>query len=75
MYKESMNGATAKSTPSASKIDEKEMRRLHKQDYWLLITRTKLMMDLIFVCKYYQRDGRLVGVGANGKMQRTTCSD
>ena len=55
MYKESMNGATAKSTPRTSKIDEKEMRRLHKQDYWLLITRTKLIMDLIFVCKYYSR--------------------
>jgi hypothetical protein len=45
-----MAGATAKSTPKASKIDEKELARLHKQDYWLQITRAKLVIDLIFVC-------------------------
>jgi len=49
MYTESMAGATAKSTPKASKIDEKEQARLHRQDYWLQITRAKLVMDLIFV--------------------------
>jgi len=49
MYSESMAGATAKSTPNASKIDEKELTRLQKQDYWLYISRAKLVMDLIFV--------------------------
>lgn len=51
LYKESMSGATAKSKPTTSKIDEKELSRLQKQDYWLQITRAKLVMDLIFVCK------------------------
>jgi sulfite reductase alpha subunit-like flavoprotein len=45
-----MTGATAKSTPKASKIDEKELARLQKQDYWLQMSRAKLVMDLIFVC-------------------------
>ncbi|KAK0206248.1 hypothetical protein DFS33DRAFT_1381369 [Desarmillaria ectypa] len=49
LYKESMSGATAKSKPKMSKIDEKELERLQKQDYWLQITRAKLAMDLIFV--------------------------
>ncbi len=52
LYKESMSGATAKSKPKISKIDEKELERLQKQDYWLQITRAKLAMDLIFVCEY-----------------------
>ncbi|KAJ3575166.1 hypothetical protein NP233_g1268 [Leucocoprinus birnbaumii] len=49
MYKESMTGATSKSQPKATKIDEKELARLQKQDYWLQISRAKLVMDLIFV--------------------------
>lgn len=51
LYTESMTGATAKSKPKASKIDEKELSRLRTQDYWLQVTRTKLLMDLIFVCE------------------------
>lgn len=50
MYSESMTGTTAKSTPKASKIDDKELTRLHRQGYWLRISRAKLVMDLIFVC-------------------------
>ncbi|TEB35516.1 hypothetical protein FA13DRAFT_1684101 [Coprinellus micaceus] len=49
MYNESMSGATAKSKPKISKVDEKELSRLRKQDYWLQVTRAKLVMDLIFV--------------------------
>jgi len=49
MYKDSMSGATAKSKPTSTKVDEKEIGRLQKQDYWLQITRAKLTMDLIFV--------------------------
>ncbi|EAU84269.2 hypothetical protein CC1G_01265 [Coprinopsis cinerea okayama7 len=50
MYNESMaNGASAKSKPKVSKIDEKELSRLQRQDYWLQVTRAKLAMDLIFV--------------------------
>jgi hypothetical protein len=52
MYNESMSGASAKSKPQASKLDEKELSRLQKQDYWLQVTRAKLAMDLIFVCEY-----------------------
>jgi len=49
-YTESMTlGATAKSNPAASQIDEHELSRLHKRDYWLVMTRNKLLMDLIFV--------------------------
>lgn len=50
LYTESMTGATAASKPKASKLDEKELSRLRTQDYWLQITRAKLLMDLIFVC-------------------------
>jgi len=49
LYTESMSGATAKSKPTASKIDEKELSRLRTKDYWLQISRAKLTMDLIFV--------------------------
>ncbi|KAF8165164.1 hypothetical protein B0H34DRAFT_649724 [Crassisporium funariophilum] len=49
LYTESMTGATAKSKPKTSKLDAKELSRLRKQDYWLQVTRAKLLMDLIFV--------------------------
>ncbi|KAF5393726.1 hypothetical protein D9757_000176 [Collybiopsis confluens] len=50
LYNESLSGATAKSkSPAATKIDERELARLQKQDYWLQATRAKLMMDLVFV--------------------------
>lgn len=50
MFNESMaNGASAKSKPRVSKLDEKELSRLRRQDYWLQMTRAKLVMDLIFV--------------------------
>lgn len=52
LYSESMTGATAKSKPKTSKLDEKELSRLQKQDYWLQVSRAKLAMDLIFVCTY-----------------------
>ncbi|KAH0587334.1 hypothetical protein H2248_006134 [Termitomyces sp. 'cryptogamus'] len=49
LYSESMTGATSKSRPKSTKTDEKELTRLRKQDYWLQISRAKLVMDLIFV--------------------------
>jgi hypothetical protein len=49
LYTESMSGATAKSKPTASKIDEKELSRLQSKDFWLQVSRAKLTMDLIFV--------------------------
>ena len=52
LYTESMSGATAKSKPTASKIDDKELSRLRTKDYWLQISRAKLVMDLIFVCTW-----------------------
>lgn len=51
LYSVSLTGATAKSNPQISKLDDKELSRLKKQDYWLQVTRAKLLMDLIFVCK------------------------
>ncbi len=53
LYDESMSGATAKSRPTVSKIDDKQLSRLRNKDYWLQISRAKLVMDLIFVCAYY----------------------
>ncbi|KAI0370256.1 hypothetical protein BV20DRAFT_306592 [Pilatotrama ljubarskyi] len=49
LYSESMGGATAKSNPAASRLDEKELVRLQRQDYWIQVTRLKLFMDLVFV--------------------------
>lgn len=49
LYAESMSGATAKSTPTNTKIDDTELQRLNQKMYWLQVTRTKLLMDLVFV--------------------------
>ncbi|THH08548.1 hypothetical protein EW146_g8953 [Bondarzewia mesenterica] len=49
LFADSMTGATAKSTPRNTRIDETELHRLQRQDYWLQITRAKLVMDLAFV--------------------------
>jgi len=49
LYTESMTGATAKSKPTTSKIDDTELMRLRRQDHWLQVTRIKLVMDLVFV--------------------------
>ncbi|KAF9779468.1 hypothetical protein BJ322DRAFT_1101703 [Thelephora terrestris] len=50
LYTESMTlGAATKSNPSANKSDETELGRLKKQDYWLVVTRNKLLLDLVFV--------------------------
>ena len=51
LYSESMSGATAKSNPTANKLDEKELARLQRQDHWIIVSRLKLIMDLIFVCE------------------------
>lgn len=51
-YDESMTGATAKSNPTNDKLDRKELTRLQRQDYWIQVSRWKLIMDLIFVCEY-----------------------
>ncbi|TFY72497.1 hypothetical protein EVG20_g523 [Dentipellis fragilis] len=48
-FAESMSGATAKSTPRNSKVDETELQRLQRQDFWLRVQRLKLVMDLVFV--------------------------
>ncbi|KAG6378436.1 hypothetical protein JVT61DRAFT_12691 [Boletus reticuloceps] len=48
-YSESLEGATSKSRPKASKVDEKELGRLRRKNYWLQVTRAKLIMDFIFV--------------------------
>lgn len=58
LYKESMAGTTAKSNPRATRLDEMELKRLQRQDYWLSITRAKLLMDLIFVCELMQVSDR-----------------
>ncbi len=47
-----MGGATTKSNPAANKLDNKELVRLRRQDYWIQVTRMKLLMDLIFVCEF-----------------------
>jgi len=49
LYSESMAGTTEKSKSRSSKFDEKELVKLQKKDYWLQVTRLKLIMDLIFV--------------------------
>jgi hypothetical protein len=51
LYAESMAGATAKSTPHNTKVDDRELKLLQRQAYWLQVQRTKLLMDLIFVCE------------------------
>ncbi|XP_006460181.1 hypothetical protein AGABI2DRAFT_191941 [Agaricus bisporus var. bisporus H97] len=50
LYNESMTGVTAKSKGKSTEDDEKELARLQNKDFWLQISRAKLMMDLIFVC-------------------------
>jgi len=48
-YKESLEGATSKSRPKITKLDEKELARLRRNSYWLQVSRAKLIMDFIFV--------------------------
>lgn len=52
LYTEANAGQTAKSNPKNSKIDETELSRLRTKDHWLQVSRAKLTMDLIFVCKF-----------------------
>jgi hypothetical protein len=47
-----MTGATSKSKGKSTKLDERELARLQRRDYWLQISRTKLLMDLIFSCEW-----------------------
>ncbi|TCD71321.1 hypothetical protein EIP91_011092 [Steccherinum ochraceum] len=49
LYNESMAGTTSKSNPTNDKLDRKDLTRLQRQDYWIQISRWKLIMDLIFV--------------------------
>jgi hypothetical protein len=46
-----MTGTSGKSIPNR-KHEEKELQRLRTKDYWMKVQRTKLLMDLIFVCEY-----------------------
>ena len=62
------NGASAKSKPKISKVDEKELGRLRKQDYWLQVRRAKLVMDLIFVCEF---SNALFGLSTQNKLIET----
>jgi len=49
LYDESMLGATTKSNPRANTLDGKELARLQRQDHWIVLSRWKLLMDLVFV--------------------------
>jgi hypothetical protein len=50
-YDESMVGTTNKSIPTR-KFEDKELQRIQEKDYWLQLTRAKLLLDLVFVCEY-----------------------
>lgn len=77
LYKESMSGATAKSNPTANKLDEKELARLQRQDHWIVLSRWKLLMDLTFVCKsiHISMSDRPSLSLTSRRPKRTTCSD
>ncbi|THH05125.1 hypothetical protein EW145_g5029 [Phellinidium pouzarii] len=49
LYVDSMSGTTASSKSTTSKVVERELEKLHRQDFWLRIQRTKLLLDLLFV--------------------------
>jgi hypothetical protein len=53
MYAETMSNGTIKTKPSTKKSDERELSRLRQKDYWLQVSRAKLIMDLIFVCESF----------------------
>ena len=46
LYRESVSKAGTR-----TKEDEKELEQLEEDEYWLGMTRAKLVMDLIFVCE------------------------
>ena len=50
MYAEGMSGATAKSAPRNAAVDEGELGKLDRQEYWLRVAQAKLLLDLVFVC-------------------------
>lgn len=47
LYREHMAGPGK--TSDGVRVDERELEKLRKQDYWLQVSRAKLLMDLIFV--------------------------
>jgi len=49
LYAESVTASSGTSKSSVSLQIEKEMKKLRRQDFWLKIQRTKLLMDLLFV--------------------------
>lgn len=52
MYQDEMGSgdiANLKISSGGKKLDEKEVKRLNRKDYWLQVTRAKLICDLIFV--------------------------
>lgn len=55
LYADSVNNPNAKAgaASASSKLAQQELEKLHRQDYWLRMQRLKLVMDLVFVCEYY----------------------
>jgi hypothetical protein len=49
LYNESMATPSA-GTTTGQATDEVELTKLRRQQYWSQVQRTKLLMDLIFVC-------------------------
>ncbi|KAH8830196.1 hypothetical protein DL96DRAFT_1591968 [Flagelloscypha sp. PMI_526] len=49
MSNPSATNATSGSSTKGTKHDEKELRRLQREEYWYNVTRMKLLCDLVFV--------------------------
>ena len=49
LYADSVTASSGSSKSSLAVQIEKEMKKLRRQDFWLKIQRTKLLMDLLFV--------------------------
>lgn len=49
LYAESVTASGGIAKSSLTLQIEKEMKKLRRQDFWLKIQRTKLLMDLLFV--------------------------
>lgn len=50
LLSEALANGTSKGKSAGMKLAEKELEKLQRQDFWLKVQRTKLLLDLLFVC-------------------------
>lgn len=53
LYTDTMQYAGATIETAGREADEHVLKQFREQLYWIRVTRAKLLLDLVFVCKSY----------------------